>query len=104
MNCGECMSGAALRRVGLVLVGFVLVLGGWLFAMPAVPVGATGNTWTVNDLGDTLTTTCVANAGAGGTTCQLRDASGKATDGDTIVFRVCGTMAVKTHRNVTPAS
>src|SRR3954467_3306287 len=71
------------------------------FALLALPVGATGNTWTVNDLGDTGALSCAPNAGAGGATCQLRDALNKAANGDTIAFSVTGTITVVSSLTVT---
>src|SRR5579859_1463359 len=55
---------------------------------------ASGNTWTVNNTGDSGTTTCTANAGSGGAACQLRDALSKAVNGDTITFGVSGTITL----------
>jgi hypothetical protein len=56
------------------------------------PVYASSNTWSVNELGDSGTMTCAANAGAGGPVCELRDAMNKAASGDTIGFSVSGTL------------
>jgi hypothetical protein len=55
---------------------------------------ASGNTWTVNDLGDCGTTICSANAGSGGPICQLRDAMNNAASGDAIVFSLSGTITL----------
>src|SRR5579863_2977105 len=81
------------RQFAILLCAIILTIG--LFgAAPgsARPVFATGSTWTVNDTGDSATTTCQANAGSGGPVCQLRDAMNKAASGDTINFSVSGTI------------
>jgi predicted outer membrane repeat protein len=91
----------SMRKVigtGAMLIALVLAL------MPsgARRVHAAGNTWTVNVLTDSGLTTCVANAGAGGASCELRDAMNKASSGDTIVFSLSGTITLgSTLPNVT---
>lgn len=84
----------ALRWVRFALLGFMILLGGWLPGLPAVTVGAMGATWTINDLGDSGMTTCAPDAGAAGPVCQLRDAFSKAASGDAITFSVTGTITV----------
>jgi hypothetical protein len=85
----------ALISIGKLFLALVLILN--LFSVlsgGAHTAYASGSTWTVNSLGYTGATTCSANAGSGGPTCELGDALNKAQNGDAIQFSVIGTITL----------